>query len=134
MTDPLDVTGTWSGIYNYPRSLPANPFGAVLRESGGVVTGETTERSPSRHPGYGGEEARAFLDGRREGTSVHFVKHYDATHRVGTPVLYQGTIAPDGDEITGRWEVSGDWSGTFIMTREARHWAEEELRVAETVR
>ena len=134
MTDPLDVTGTWTGIYSYPRALPANGFLAVLRETGGAVTGETTERSPSAHPDYGGGEARAFLDGRREGTAVHFVKHYDAAHRVGTPVLYQGTLAPDGDEITGRWEVPGQWGGSFIMTREARRGAEEERRVGVTVR
>ena len=134
MNDPLDVTGSWSGIYSYPRALPANGFMAVLRETAGAITGETIERSPSRHPDYDDGEARAFLDGRREGSEVRFIKHYDAAHRLGTPVLYQGTLAPDGDEITGRWEMPGDWSGTFIMTHEARRGAREERQVGEVVR
>lgn len=134
MSDPLDLTGAWTGIYSYPRALPTNGFVAMLRESGGLITGETTERSPSAHSDYGGDEARAYVDGRRDGVAVHFTKHYDAAHRVGTPVLYQGTISPDGDEITGRWDMPGNWSGTFIMTREARCEAEVERRRGEVVR
>lgn len=73
MSDSRDVTGRWSGIYNYPRGLPPNPFTATLQETGGSFTGETIEPSPS--PGYGGAQAHALLHGSRSGAMVSFVKH-----------------------------------------------------------
>ena len=132
--DPLDLTGAWTGIYDYPRGMPPNRFTASLRETGGTVTGETVEPSPSDHAGYGGGDAHAFLDGRRDSAQVSFVKHYDAAHRAATPVAYAGTISGDGDEITGRWEVAGHWSGTFIMIRRSRGGAAIARREAEVVR
>lgn len=33
-------------------------------------------------------------------------------------VAYEGIVTNDGDEITGRWDIPGEWSGTFIMTRD----------------
>ena len=132
--DPLDVTGEWTGIYNYPLEHPPNRFTATLRETAGIVTGETVEPSPSRHAGYGGGQAHAFLDCRRDSALVSFLKQYDATHRADTPVAYAGALSSDGDEITGRWQVSGDWSGTFIMVRRTRGGASVERRTAEVVR
>lgn len=132
--DPLDVTGEWTGLYNYPQGLPPNRFTATLCETGGVVTGETVEPSPSAHAGYGGGDAHAFLDGRRDAAQISFLKQYDATHRADTPVAYAGAISGDGDEITGRWQVAGDWSGTFITVRRSRGGAAMERRAAEVVR
>lgn len=132
--DPLDVSGEWTGLYNYPRGLPPNQFAATLRETAGMIAGETTEPSPSHHTGDGGGRAHAFLDGRRNGDAIDFLKHYDAVHRAATPVAYAGTISPDGDEITGRWSIAGDWSGTFLMIRRSRRDTAIERRTAEIVR
>jgi hypothetical protein len=127
-----DLTGTWSGIFNYPRSLPPGQFTAELRDHGGQLAGETTELGQTRRDQ--GSTLHALIEGRRTGGSVDFVKRYDAERRANTPVYYTGSISADGDEITGTWDIPGHWNGTFIMIRQARNAAMEERRVAETVR
>ncbi len=49
-------------------------------------------------------------------------------------VHYTGSIAPDGNEINGQWNVPGVWSGTFIMIRKPGKAEEVERETAETVR
>lgn len=125
------LSGEWDGIFNYPRHMPPNAFTAVLREAAGAITGETTES---------GEEAgdptmlHAWLEGRRNGDAVRFVKSYDSASRAHYVVRYTGTVAPDGNEINGRWDVPGVWSGTFIMVRKSAKAEAVERQAAETVR
>lgn len=130
--DPLDLTGSWTGMFNYPRAMPPGSFTAELREQGGVVIGETEERSDS--PADRGATLHALIEGNRSGLGIVFVKHYDAARRLDTPVNYSGTLSPNGDEITGTWNIAGNWSGTFLMVRRARRGAAIERRIAETVR
>ena len=132
MSDPLDVTGSWEGIFNYPRSMPANGFRCDLREHGGRITGETQERSDG--DADQGDTILALLDGTRDGHAVHLSKCYDEPSRAHYVVTYDGTLAADGNEITGRWDIPGVWSGTFIMVRAERHGAVEERLTAEIVR
>lgn len=132
MSDPLDVSGSWRGIFNYPQALPPNSFEAELREAGGIVTGETREVGDGEDEGE--TILHAYLDGRRSGTGISFVKRYDLLRRAANPVHYDGTLSPEGDEITGRWTIAGNWSGTFLMVRSSRR-AEEAVREgAETAR
>lgn len=120
-----DLTGCWQGIFNYPRGNPPTGFAAVLQESDGLLSGETIE------PGLAGGEVAARLDGRRQGHAVTFAKLYDADDGDYDTVAYEGTVAADGLEITGRWTIPGVWSGTFIMVREAGVEAPAALEAAD---
>src|SRR3546814_1730022 len=70
----VDLTGHWTGLYNYPDGPPV-PFEAQLRESSGCVTGTTTETS-DLVAGHG-QKLHAVIDGRRKGGSIRFLKMYD---------------------------------------------------------
>jgi len=131
MSDPLDVTGHWDGIFSYPRGLPPNHFTAELREENGRVIGET--REPSDSPFDEASELQALLEGTRSGAAISFTKFYDSARRI-KPVAYRGTLSPDGDEISGAWTIHGDWSGPFLMTRLSNKAAARTRGTAETVR
>jgi len=125
------LSGEWDGIFNYPHHMPPNAFTAILRDEAGFLTGETTE-SGEVH----GDPAvlHAWIEGRRSGDAAHFVKSYDAAVRACYVVQYAGTIAPDGNEISGRWDVPGVWSDTFIMVRKSGSAEAVEREAAETIR
>ncbi|MGN6280089.1 MAG: hypothetical protein ACTHM8_15395 [Sphingomonas sp.] len=131
MSDPLDVTGVWDGIFSYPRAMPPNHFVAELREENGRIVGET--REPSDSPRDEASELHAFVEGTRSGADVAFTKFYDSQRRL-QPISYHGTLDADGNEISGRWTIQSDWSGTFLMTRRAKQAAAETRETAETVR
>ena len=130
--DPLDVSGSWDGIFNYPRGVPSNAFRAELVEHAGAISGETHERSDAHHDR--GATVVALLDGRRSGTDISFTKRYDDLVRAGHPVSYTGALSSEGDEITGTWNIPGEWSGTFIMVRQTRAGSAAKQQVEETVR
>ena len=79
-----------------------------------VITGERDDK-PDGH----GAVLTAVIEGRREGHAIEFRKLYDDLSRCDGFVAYSGTIYPDGNEISGRWEIAGVWSGTFIMIRKS---------------
>lgn len=125
-----DLSGEWRGIFNYPGNAgPPTEFTATLHDAAGALTGHTVE------PSLDGATVTARLDGRRSGAAVTFVKLYDE-HGGGTydAVAYQGAVDAEGGEITGRWTIPGDWSGTFIMVRDQGVAADAELEAAEPVR
>jgi hypothetical protein len=124
----LDLSGRWIGIFNYPSRLPPEQFEAELRETGGLITGLTSE--PSGHTGV---ILTAVLEGTRHDTAATFTKRYDDYEEMPHKVLYTGTVAADGNEIEGRWEISPAWSGSFIMIREGKAQAEEERAVGESI-
>ena len=130
--DPADLTGSWSGIFNYPRSLPSNAFNAVLRDSGGIIVGETSE--PSGGPNSSSTTLLGWLEGRHDGNDVSFVKSYDDAKRAHYAVWYSGSVGADGTEIQGVWDIPGVWSGTFIMVRQAGKTEAVEREVAEVIR
>ncbi|WP_425229079.1 hypothetical protein [Sphingomonas sp.] len=127
-----DLTGRWDGIFSYPRLLPPNGFAATLAECDGTLTGEVEERSDDA--GDPGAAIAALIDGERIGSTVRFTKRYDAANRAHYAVGYAGTLADDGDEITGEWTIPGLWSGSFIMIRTPGPYAVVEREAAETVR
>jgi hypothetical protein len=131
MSGADSLSGEWDGIFNYPHHMPPQAFTATLRDEGGILTGETTESGEeSRDPAV----LHAWLEGRRSGDAVHFVKSYDATSRADYVVHYAGTLAPDGNEISGRWDVPGVWSGSFIMVRKAGKAEEVGEEAVEAIR
>ena len=127
----LNLSGNWKGIFTYPHTLPPNQFDAELRDHAGMLTGETFEVGGS---GAGrGQPLHAMIEGRRQGSDVDFIKHYDVFRRAGTPVHYSGSVSADGSEISGVWDIPGSWSGTFLMIRARPKAAAAERKTAETV-
>lgn len=124
-----DLTGEWSGIYNYPALLPPNSFEASIRDSGGIITGVI--RQPGEIIEPPGIHQHAVIEGSREGSLVRWVKIYDDLSRA-TP-HYEGRIQPGGDEIEGGWHIPGDWSGTFLMVRSRKAEAGETRKVSEEI-
>jgi hypothetical protein len=124
-----DLSGRWSGIYNYPSDFPPNSFEATIRDAGGVIAGLITQ--PREVFDLPGPSRQAVIEGRREGSEVTFVKYYDDDDlERGTP-HYRGTIQAGGDEIAGEWSHPGEWSGTFLMIRAGRAAQAEERKVSE---
>ena len=124
-----DLTGEWSGIYNYPRLYPPNAFEASIRDSGGIITGVI--RQPGEFFEPAGILQHSVIEGSRAGSTVRWVKVYDDLSRA-TP-HYEGRIQPGGDEIEGEWHIPGDWSGTFLMVRGRKAGAAEERKVSEDI-
>jgi hypothetical protein len=121
-----DLSGHWVGMFSYPAEFPPNNFEAELRDSGGLVTGLTTQ--PREIFDIPGPPRQAVIEGQRTGSQLSFVKVYDDLDR--PTVHYHGEIQPGGDEIEGTWTLPGDWSGTFMMVRARREEAKEERRAA----
>lgn len=119
-----DLTGAWSGNYIYPGSLAPVPFNVELRDSGGGLSGIVTEPAPAY---MGGGEVQAVITGSRSGGIVRFTKVYDSIDHFLNPVRYQGVLDEDETEISGEWEISGDWSGGFVMTRPKPERASETI-------
>lgn len=126
-----DLSGRWSGLFNYPDGGPATAFEAKLRDSDGVLTGTTTEVGETLQTM--GETLSAVLDGRRDGNAVRFLKMYDGSAGDYDVVHYEGAVQPGGDEIEGRWTIPNIWSGTFLMVRHAGAKAEVEAQVGEEI-
>lgn len=129
MTAPadLDLSGRWTGMFNYPGPFPPVAFEAELREQEGSISGTISE--PDESPRGTAGTLHSIVDGSREGSAVSFTKIYENEERMPEPVFYGGTVQPDGNEISGRWEIAGHWSGTFLMVRSpgAAEPAEEEV-------
>jgi hypothetical protein len=111
----IDLSGHWTGFYNYPDQGHPVSFEAELRESSGCVTGTITEIADTIDTV--GQTLHAVIDGRRELNSVRFLKMYDETKAGYDIVRYDGTLDAEGNEIEGRWQIPGTWSGTFLMIR-----------------
>ena len=122
----LDLSGRWTGMFNYPEPFPPVAFEAELRDQDGSISGTISE--PDESPCGNAGILHSIVDGSREGSAVSFTKIYEDEERMPEPVFYSGTIQPDGNEVAGRWEIAGHWSGTFLMVRSpgAEEAAEEE--------
>lgn len=106
------LTGVWEGLYSYPGNLdPPNGFTATLLQSGDSVTGTVHEIGEM-----------GVDQGRRMGARVAFTKTYDVGPEsdYSAPVVYEGSVSGDGQEIEGRWTIQGVWSGKFLMVRPGR--------------
>ena len=120
-----DLSGRWHGFYDYPGSSSSCRFTAELRDSNGMIAGETSELG--ENVGYPGEVLHASLHGRSDKGSVAFTKIYDHLPLADYSIIYSGTVSPDGDEIEGRWSIPGNWSGPFQMVRNRATGEAEEV-------
>ncbi|KQN39242.1 hypothetical protein ASG37_06530 [Sphingomonas sp. Leaf407] len=110
-----DLTGKWSGIFNYPHTHPPTAFEADLADLGGSIVG--TVHEPDLFSVPPGALIAAAIDGHCEGAKVAFSKFYDESEGYADMVVYAGALSDDGCEISGRWDIPGVWSGTFLMIR-----------------
>lgn len=109
------LTGAWTGVYFYPLHPVSNPddlwppvgFRADIVERGGRISGATTE------PRDGGD-LKAVIEGERHGSHVAFLKTPEGGR---TPIAYEGSLTPNGNQIDGRWTIHSQWSGSFRMQR-----------------
>ena len=111
------LTGVWQGLYSYSAVGEPTPFTATLIETGGGFGGSTHETC------LVGRRRRAtlcaFVDGRRRDQSISFNKTYDGANGWDHTVIYEGVMNAEGTEIEGRWRVTGQISGRFLMIRPA---------------
>lgn len=112
-----DLTGRWSGIFNYPHTAPPTAFEADIQDAGGAITG--TIHEPNLYSNPPGALIAAMIDGRRQGAVLTFSKFYDSSEGYCDMVVYAGAISADGLEISGQWDIPGTWSGNFLMIRPA---------------
>jgi hypothetical protein len=124
------LTGVWNGRYSYPAALPPVSFVATLIETKNYITGSTHEASSA--VGAGGAMAFATLDGARGGSRITFTKTYENLPADSNrAVHYAGTLNADGTEISGNWNIPGNWSGNFVMIRAKRQVSSSKRRVEE---
>ena len=114
-TGSFDLTGSWSGVFSFPRLHPPTPFTALLDETAGWLLGCTEEKAMVGGPNAG-RLLSATLQGRREGRAVTFLKTYDVSTARYDTVSYSGELCADGSELAGQW-TAGGWSGEFLMIR-----------------
>lgn len=124
-----DISGRWTGMFNYPAKFPTTPFEAELRQEGGRIVGTIIE--PDKIFGTG--NPTSVVDGTIEGSRVAFSKFYESGQESFDLVQYEGAVADEGREISGRWSIPGDWSGTFIMVRASEPAPPAEAETAEPV-
>ncbi|MEZ0242068.1 MAG: hypothetical protein ACAH11_01750 [Sphingomonas sp.] len=123
MSGAADMSGNWIGFYSFPIDLPPVRFDAVLLERAGRITGSIEEIDEA----WGNGHLVSTVDGTRSGLDVRFTKFYDSGDENFDTVQYEGTLDADSAEISGEWHIPGEWSGSFIMTRERA--AEVEIAV-----
>jgi len=128
---PGDLSGDWLGFYNYDFPCPPTQFEAAIRDTGGLISGLTTEVFDG--PDRLGSVLQAVIEGAREGRTLRFTKIYDDLSLAPDVIHYEGRILGEGDEVEGRWTIPGDNSGTFMMMRKRREQAAEEHEVKEEV-
>jgi hypothetical protein len=127
----FDLSGRWTGIFNYPEFHPPNGFEAVLTDLEGAIAGTVSE--PNDDPDSLGGTLWSIVEGRRQGSAVTFTKMYEDVELMPDAIFYSGIIQPDGNEISGRWEIPGAWAGTFLMIRESGVAEAAEIEVGEEV-
>jgi hypothetical protein len=130
--DRSDLSGVWTGAYNYPGDRPPVSFSATLSQRGEWITGATEEVGVSADAGR--VRMTATLQGRRAGTHVTWLKLYDRISGGYDAVGYEGQVNHDASEISGRWSVRPDWSGGFLMIRTASMAAEATRGATERMR
>ena len=130
MTNAVDLSGRWTGVYFYPwdeemnpfDDLPPTPFSAELVDVGGRISGSTIE--PDLLGEFGQSEIPAILEGHHADGVLTFSKFPEGEGH-DDPIAYTGAISSDGNSITGEWMIVGDWSGTFQMQRRVAQAAAE---------
>lgn len=127
----VDLTGRWTGVYDYDDlAFEAAPFLVVVRQSGRAFEGVCTEPNTFVEGIEG--ELTAHIAGEVFDTRIRFVKRYDLPGLKGYAVRYAGSLFADGTRIEGRWTIALDAeaSGPFVMDRAAPSRAERRRRTS----
>jgi hypothetical protein len=126
------LTGIWHGLYSYPRFYEPVYFVATLIAFGDTFSGTTHEAAEGR----AGAPLKSFaqLEGNLTGQAISFVKTYDGSAGRNHAINYEGTLSGDGMEIEGTWQIPHQWSGRFLMIRNAGATEQVVRKVYETVR
>jgi hypothetical protein len=128
VTAEPDLSGKWTGVYNYPVPIPPVAFEAIIHDRAGRISGTTSEMAG--RPFKPAQKLDAVIDGLREGHEVRFLKMYDSGDQGFDTVQYSGSLDRDGDEIAGTWAIAG-MSGSFLMIRRSRTGEETALAAEE---
>lgn len=126
----MDLTGHWTGSYDYPGGREPGAFVATLIGHGAGFSGLTMEVS---RDGQGRRvQPSASVSGAVAEGVATFTKTYDGSAGWVHAVICEGAVTDDGHRIEGTWLVPGNWSGRFRMTR-PRRATTAATRVAEAV-
>jgi hypothetical protein len=117
-SEPRNLTGVWNGLFRHADGAHSVSFTATLIDSGNLLTGSTHE--PCCVPGCPHDTHMAMLSGRRDGTSVSFVKAYDPPGFGYHVVDYAGSLNEYATEIAGSWRIPPGFTGEFLMIRASR--------------
>jgi len=90
-----NISGTWLGTYWQQGNQTR--FEATFVQNGNVIYGNILD------DGYLGE---ATIRGEVIGRNISFVKNY-LTNKKLASVNYSGTIAEDGNSMSGQWDFLG---------------------------
>jgi hypothetical protein len=114
-----NLTGVWHGLYSYDLAIAPVYFVATLMGGKGWINGTSHEAANEIE----GQVLTLFaaIEGSTNASAVTFVKTYDGTGGWSHSVPYSGTLAPDGLEIEGTWEIKEagymTTTGRFLMIR-----------------
>lgn len=112
----MRVDGFWTGEYLYDKAgFPTVEFQAELRQLEAIISGNTTEFNTFDHEA--GQIIIGELFGKVAGHSISFTKVYKNTSYAADEIAYTGSVSDDGKLITGRWNITGVFSGSFRMIR-----------------
>ncbi len=124
------LSGSWSGVYRFPRDVwPEVVFNVQIEEVEGAFTGALQE--PNVYGFTPGGVITSDIEGVRTGQAVVFTKFYDGSGGMTHAVRYEGAADAGLARIDGTWSIPRDWSGTFFMVRDD-DGAEAALTRAET--
>lgn len=111
-----DVSGLWVGYYAYEpgAAIERVECAMVLEDYEGEVGGAMVERQT-----FGDEilpGLPADLLGFATEDGVEFEKYYFHNEEDAEPVYYELALSPDGNTLSGYWEI-GETSGTAFFRR-----------------
>jgi hypothetical protein len=111
-TSAVDITGTWSGHWWRSDAGEEGTLVATLTQSGSLLSGDMTFTSTTFS--YSRDTT---VSGSVQGNEVVFGTAIGGN---GTTVTidYEGTVAEDGDQMSGTYSMSTGYTGTWSVTRE----------------
>lgn len=119
---PASVAGQWQGVYRYASgALDDTPFTASFEVSaGGTISGRMLDYN---------QLGEATVSGEQAGTQIRFLKQYVNPHRLTSrqAVEYMGELSPDGQTITGQWQLTSRLLGIPFKT--VGYWSASRVSV-----
>jgi PKD repeat protein len=108
----VDITGTWSGDWWRSDGGEEGTLIATLTQSGSSLSGDMTITSTTFS--YSRDTT---VSGSVQGNEVVFGTAIGGNGSTVT-IDYEGTVAEDGDQMSGTYSMSTGYTGTWSVTRE----------------